>query len=420
MIEAQADPLKLPEAVFMFVSSMLVFDRASHTIKVVAHCKVPTAGASADDWAASYEAASSQIKELVTRLSQPLPADPSLVSRAVVSKRIPEPPQTAAAAAAGSDDGHRDTASSAKSAALDYGAWEAKSNVGRAGYEGFVSALQKHIVAGDIIQAVPSQRMRHDLAPGVTSVDLYRQLRRTNPSPYMFLLELGDDGTDSTGSGSTCKDGLSVIGASPEMLCKVTAGGEVETHPIAGTRRRGRTEAEDDAMAADLIGDPKERAEHVMLVDLGRNDCGRVCAAGSVKVERLMGIERYSHVMHIVSRVTGRLAEGKTSMDAFRSIFPAGTVSGAPKVRAIELVAGMEPERRYVYAGAVGCWGYDGALDTAIAIRTIFVAGGGAYLQAGGGIVHDSVPGAEYIETINKLAASMKAVDAAVEAARRA
>ena len=167
-------------------------------------------------------------------------------------------------------------------------------------------------------------------------------------------------------------------------------------------------------MAADLVGDPKERAEHVMLVDLGRNDCGRVCAPGSVRVERLMGVERYSHVMHIVSRVTGRLAEGRSAMDAFRSIFPAGTVSGAPKVRAVQLVGGLEPERRYVYAGAVGFWSQDGALDTAIAIRTVFVAKGCAYLQAGGGIVFDSDPHAEYVETINKLAASIRAVDMAV------
>ncbi|KAA0171033.1 hypothetical protein FNF28_01038 [Cafeteria roenbergensis] len=407
-IEAQKDPLPVPEAVFMMTSSMLVFDRARHSIKVVAHCPVPQGGASESDeaWAAAYASAGARIAELVARLAAPVPAGSGCRTRVVSPSLIAPPKATegsleSAAAAGGS------TAASAKSASMDYAAWESRSNVGREGYEGFVRSLKESIVAGDIIQAVPSQRMRHDLAPGVTAVDLYRQLRRTNPSPYMFLLELGDDGTGSAGLDSAAQGGpggLSVVGASPEMLCKVTSDGEVETHPIAGTRRRGRTPEEDEAMARDLLGDPKERAEHIMLVDLGRNDCGRVCAPGSVKVERLMGIERYSHVMHIVSRVTGRLAEGRTALDAFRSIFPAGTVSGAPKISAIDLVASLEPERRYVYAGAVG-------------FCTLFVSGGSAYLQAGGGIVHDSDPASEYIETINKLAASMKAVDTAVAAA---
>lgn len=178
----------------------------------------------------------------------------------------------------------------------------------------------------------------------------------------------------------------------------------------------GRQE-EDAALAADLLSDDKERAEHIMLVDLGRNDCGRVCAPGTVRVERLMAVERYSHVMHIVSRVTGRLAEGRTMYDAFRSIFPAGTVSGAPKVRAMELVASLEPERRYLYAGAVGYISYSGVMDTAIAIRTLFVVGDHVYLQAGGGIVYDSIESDEYMETINKLGASMRAVDEAIAAA---
>jgi anthranilate synthase component 1 len=198
------------------------------------------------------------------------------------------------------------------------------------------------------------------------------------------------------------------------MLVKVETNGNVTTHPIAGTRRRGATAEEDAALATELLADAKERAEHLMLVDLGRNDIGRVSAPGTVRVESLMQIERYSHVMHIVSRVMGRLAPGKSSFDAFRSVFPAGTVSGAPKVRAIELVAALEPSKRGIYAGAVGCFGFDGAIDTAIAIRTLVVERGRVHLQAGAGIVHDSEPTAEYEETNAKLRATMRAVEAAI------
>ena len=202
------------------------------------------------------------------------------------------------------------------------------------------------------------------------------------------------------------------------MLVKIETNGTVTTHPIAGTRRRGATPEEDTALAAELLADAKERAEHIMLVDLGRNDVGRVAAPGTVHVDSLMHIERYSHVMHIVSRVSGTLAAGKTAFDAFRSVFPAGTVSGAPKVRAIELVAALEPSRRGVYAGAVGCFGYDGAIDTAIAIRTLLVERGVVHLQAGAGIVYDSVPAAEHEETVAKMRATMRAVEAAVQRAR--
>lgn len=199
------------------------------------------------------------------------------------------------------------------------------------------------------------------------------------------------------------------------MLVKAELDGTVTMHPIAGTRRRGATPEEDEALAADLLSDEKERAEHLMLVDLGRNDVGRVAAPGSVRVSSLMHIERYSHVMHIVSNVQGALAARCTSFDAFRSIFPAGTVSGAPKLRAIELVAGLEPSRRGVYAGCVGVFGYDGAIDTAIAIRTLVVLDGVVHLQAGAGIVFDSVPSAEYEETLAKLRAAMRSVDAALD-----
>jgi anthranilate synthase component 1 len=201
------------------------------------------------------------------------------------------------------------------------------------------------------------------------------------------------------------------------MLVKVERNGTLTTHPIAGTRPRGKTPDQDDALAAELLADPKERAEHIMLVDLGRNDIGRVASAGTVRVDALMHIERYSHVMHIVSAVTGKLDAmgGKTAFDAFRAVFPAGTVSGAPKVRAMELVAGLEPSRRGVYAGAVGCFGFDGAIDTAIAIRTLVMLGNTVHLQAGAGIVYDSQPTAEYEETIAKLRATMKAVDVAIQ-----
>ena len=199
-------------------------------------------------------------------------------------------------------------------------------------------------------------------------------------------------------------------------MVKAEVNGTVTTHPIAGTRRRGATPVEDAALAAELLGDENERAEHLMLVDLGRNDVGRVSAPGTVRVPSLMHIERYSHVMHIVSHVQGTLSPTRTSYDAFRSVFPAGTVSGAPKVRAVELVAGLEPSRRGVYAGCVGCFGYDGAIDTAIAIRTLVVLEDTVHLQAGAGIVFDSQPAAEYDETVAKLRATMRCVDAAVDA----
>jgi anthranilate synthase component I len=356
-ITAQKDPLGLPEAVFMLVSSMLVFDRASHTIKVVAHCRIPKDGS---PLSGAYDAAVARLEELISRLLAPMPAT---APRAMVLPPRVAPTFPGSSGGASSSGAARDTAASALSSSINYSEWDKRSNMGKDGFEAVVRSLKEHVVGGDIIQAVPSQRIRHTLPPAVTPVDLYRRLRCTNPSPYMFLLEMGD----SMGDGP----GTAVVGASPEMLTKVTEDGRVETHPIAGTRRRGRTPEEDLEMERDLIEDPKERAEHIMLVDLGRNDCGRVCAPGSVRVEKLMAIERYSHVMHIVSVVTGTLAAGKTSLDAFRSIFPAGTVSGAPKIKAMELIAKMEPERRYIYAGAVGCWAYNGSMDTAIAIRCV-------------------------------------------------
>ncbi len=262
-----------------------------------------------------------------------------------------------------------------------------------------VEKLRDNVIAGDIIQAVPSQRLARPTA--VHPFNIYRQLRTVNPSPYMFYVDMGD---------------FQIVGASPELLVRVEDG-LVTNHPIAGTRKRGQNAEEDDALAVELLGDEKERAEHIMLVDLGRNDVGRVSKPGTVRVSKMMEVEKYSHVMHIVSHVVGELADDKTAFDAFRSVFPAGTVSGAPKIRAMELIAEMEPSKRGIYAGAVGYASFAGSLDTCIAIRTMLVKDGVAYVQAGGGIVFDSEPYAEYVETVNKMAALMRAIDQAELAA---
>jgi anthranilate synthase component 1 len=269
------------------------------------------------------------------------------------------------------------------------------SNIGQEGYTSFVRTLKTHIHNGDIIQAVPSQRLSRQTS--LHPFNLYRYLRTVNPSPYMFYVDMDD---------------FKIIGASPEMLVKVHDR-TVYTHPIAGTRRRGTTPESDDALAQELVEDPKERAEHVMLVDLGRNDVNRICQPDTVKVDSLMHVERYSHVMHIVSNVSGKLRDDKTPYDAFRSIFPAGTVSGAPKIRAIEIIRQLEGEKRGVYAGAVGHFNFDGNLDTCIALRTMVYKDGVVYLQAGGGIVFDSEEVAEYEETLNKLASNLNTIQSA-------
>jgi len=354
----EADPLGIPEAIWMFCDSMVVFDHIHHTIKVVAHCRLD------GDIESAYRQATLQIDGIVERLS---------------SATVQLPQQDVAEVLRSSGEG--------------------ESNVGREGYELMVEKIREHVVAGDVIQTVPSQRVAR--RTGVHPFNIYRQLRTVNPSPYMFYLDFGE---------------FQVVGASPEMLVRVEDG-VAYTHPIAGTRPRGATPEEDDRLAAELLADEKERAEHIMLVDLGRNDIGRVAKPGTVTVDRLMEIEKYSHVMHIVSNVSGRLDEGKTRFDAFRSVFPAGTVSGAPKVRAMELIAELEPSRRGIYAGAVGYASFAGSLDTCIAIRTMLVRDGVAYLQAGGGIVYDSVPETEYVETVNKMRALMRAIDQAEIAA---
>ena len=358
MAREQDDPLGLPEAMFLFCDSMVVFDHLRHTIKVIAHCRLD------GDIEASYNQAAFQIEEIAKRLANPTVTLPIEEVAAVL---------------------RTDT--------------RAESNVGREGYEGMVEQIRDYVIAGEVIQAVPSQRLARKTA--VHPFNIYRQLRTVNPSPYMFYLDMGD---------------FQIVGASPELLVRVEDG-VVTNHPIAGTRPRGATPEEDDRLAKELLSDEKELAEHIMLVDLGRNDVGRVAIPGTVNVDSLMQIERYSHVMHIVTHVSGKLRADKTPYDAFRSVFPAGTVSGAPKVRAMEIIAELEREKRGVYAGAVGYASFAGSLDTCIAIRTMVVKDGVAYLQAGGGIVYDSVPGTEYEESVNKMKALMRAIDQAEIAA---
>jgi anthranilate synthase component I len=346
------DPLGLPESVFMFSDTMLVFDHLKHVIKVVSHLRLD------GDIEAAYRQAVWRIEELVDRLSRPL-------------TRLPEngPPVN--------------------------GAGRLEHNIPREDYFLAVEEAREYIIAGDIIQVVPSQRMARKTA--ADPFNIYRMLRHINPSPYMYYLDL---------------DGFQIVGASPELLVRVE-NGAVETHPIAGTRPRGKTEEQDIANEADLRADEKERAEHIMLLDLGRNDLGRVCKPGTVKVTQALEVERYSHVMHLVSHVVGELRGDRTAYDALRACFPAGTVSGAPKIRAMEIIAGLERERRGPYAGAVGYVGFEGNLDTCITIRTTVMKDGVAYLQAGGGIVYDSNPEAEWDETLYKAGSVLRAIEQA-------
>ncbi|WP_069465862.1 anthranilate synthase component I [Actinacidiphila rubida] len=269
-------------------------------------------------------------------------------------------------------------------------------------FKAAVEDIKERIRAGEAFQVVPSQRFH--MPCGASALDVYRMLRATNPSPYMYLLRLPDpEGGDQ---------GFDVVGSSPEALVKVEDG-QAMVHPIAGTRPRGATPQADTALAEELLADPKERAEHLMLVDLGRNDLGRVCEPGSVEVVDFMSIERYSHVMHIVSTVTGRVADGRTAFDVLTACFPAGTLSGAPKPRAMQIIEELEPTRRGLYGGCVGYLDFAGDSDTAIAIRTALLRGGTAYVQAGAGIVADSDPEAEDAECRNKAAAVLRAVAAA-------
>jgi len=269
------------------------------------------------------------------------------------------------------------------------------SNFSKEGFEESVLKIKQYITAGEAIQVVLSQRLAQ--ATDVAPFEIYRALRTINPSPYMFFLDFTD---------------FHIIGASPEILVRVEDG-MVMTRPLAGTKPRGKSPAEDARLEQELRNDEKERAEHIMLVDLGRNDIGRVSKPGSVEVSDLMDVERYSHVMHLVTHVQGKLRHDMTAFDALRACFPAGTVSGAPKVRAMEIIAELEPEKRGAYAGAAGYFSFSGNMDMAIAIRTMVVKNGIAYTQAGSGIVYDSVPEREYEETMNKARALLKAIDQA-------
>jgi anthranilate synthase component 1 len=268
-----------------------------------------------------------------------------------------------------------------------------QSNFEQAAFEAAVRRCVEYIQAGDIFQVVLSQRLMLDLA--CDPFDVYRTLRVVNPSPFMFFLRTPE---------------VTLVGSSPEIMCRVVDQ-QVTVRPLAGTRPRGQNEEEDRRLAEELLADPKERAEHVMLVDLGRNDVGRVAQFGSVKVSDVMVIERYSHVMHITSNVTARLRPGLDAFDALKACLPAGTVSGAPKVRAMQIIDELEPHRRGPYAGAVGYFDYAGNMDTCIALRTLVVQGNQTYIQAGAGIVADSVPASEYQETLNKAQGLLKAIE---------
>jgi anthranilate synthase component I len=342
-----------PTAGFMLFDTVLAFDHVRHRILIISNARV-TPGA---DLAALYQFACAKIGFLERELE------------AGLSQRV----------------------------ARSTGPLRVRSNVAREQFESAVRRGQEHIAAGDIYQVVLSQRFEADIDADPFTV--YRALRHVNPSPYMFFVRMG---------------ARSIVGASPEMLVRVE-GDRVETHPIAGTRPRGRDEADDLRLAEELKANEKERAEHVMLVDLGRNDVGRVSEYGSVRVPQFMGLDRYSHVMHLVSVVEGRLASDCDRLDALVSCFPAGTVSGAPKIRAMEIIAALEPDPRGIYAGAVGYLDFAGNLDFCIAIRTIVMSGTTARVQAGAGIVMDSDPSAEFEETCDKARALIRALELAAE-----
>jgi anthranilate synthase component I len=346
---AATDELGLPLLYFMLSDSLLIFDRAKQTLRLCVNAHVR------GDPVAAYDRAVAELDELFSMLRHPSELAPAPLIDA---------PQIKVPAG----------------------------NFTQPLFEQVVNDGKEFIRAGDIIQFVPSQRFTRPFTK--SPLQLYRALRTVNPSPYMFILEAGD---------------FSIVGASPEVHVRLTDG-RVEIRPIAGTRKRGVTPAEDLALEKELLADEKERAEHLMLVDLARNDIGRVCRFGSVKVPEMMIVERYSHVMHIVSQVEGEIASGRTAYDLMRATFPAGTVTGAPKIRAMQIIAQYEPSQRGAYAGALGYVGYDGNMDTCIMLRTALLKNGQIHIQAGAGVVADSVPASEYQETVSKASALFKAV----------
>ena len=348
------DPLGLPEAMLMFNDTILVFDHLKHNIKVVSHVRLD------GDLEGAYTEATARIDRLVERLESPLEMPPGMRTPGNGSRGNP-----------------------------------VASNFTREEFYDVVERAKEYIYAGDVIQVVPSQRLerRTDAHP----FQVYRALRATNPSPYMYYLHLDD---------------FHIVGASIETLGRVEDG-TVVTHPIAGTRPRGATPAEDAALEEELRTSEKQKAEHIMLVDLARNDVGRVSDIGTVQVTNLMEVERYSRVMHLVSHVAGRLKAEFTPYDALKACFPTGTLSGAPKIRAMEIISELEGQKRGPYGGAVGYFGFSGNIDTAITLRTSVIKDGVAYVQAGGGIVADSTPEDEYQETLDKAGALLRAIDRA-------
>lgn len=348
------DELGVPDMFFQLATAVVIFDHRKRRIRIVANAFIEKG-----DIQAAYDEAVREIEGILERLRRPVVFPPIFTGD--------DPPRG-----------------------------EASSNTTREEYYEMVDRAEEYIRAGDIFQMVPAQRFETDFR--ADALDLYRALRFINPSPYMFCLRF--------------PEGYSLVGSSPEVHVRLT-GKLVEIRPIAGTRRRGETEEQDAANAADLLADPKERAEHLMLVDLARNDVGRIAEYGTVKVSDFMTIERYSHVMHIVSHVSGQLDGGRTAYDVMRATFPAGTVSGSPKVRAMQVINELEKSKRCTYAGAVGYFTFEGNLDSCIALRTVLLKDGKAYVQAGGGVVADSTPEGEYQESVNKAMAAMRAIDRA-------
>ena len=347
------DDLGIPDCLLLFYDVVLVFDNVRHGLSIVSNAYLPGQDRSEETLRREYDRAAAELGRV----------------REMLRKEIPKAPVRTAS------DGE-----------IEY-------VMKKEEYCRLVDRSKELIAGGDIFQVVLSQQLRRTVA--VDPFHLYRSLRRLNPSPYLYYLQSPE---------------VTIVGSSPEMLVRVEQG-SVETRPIAGTRKRGRTAGEDAVLQQELLNDPKERAEHLMLVDLGRNDLGRVCRYGSVKVTQLMGVEQYSHVMHLVSSVRGTLREDRSSLDAFFSCFPAGTLTGAPKIRAIEIIAELEPVKRGVYGGAIAYIDFSGNLDSCIAIRTVVATPGKLYFQAGAGIVYDSVPTREYEETIEKLSATLKALE---------
>jgi anthranilate synthase component 1 len=370
-----ADELHVPDACLLFFDEVLAFDHVRKEIHLVV-----TADVTLQAPAAAYTNAVKRLARLEKRLARPLP-------------KLPKPKS-------------------------GMGKLKVAHRTRKKDYLAAVERTREYIRAGDVFQAVISQRL--DVEPGVDPFAVYRALRIVNPSPYMFYLRTTPDVPSNSKNKKTksAVGPLEIAGSSPEMLVRVhqtTDGAKVEYRPIAGTRKRSSDEAADLALEAEMLSDEKERAEHVMLVDLGRNDVGRVSEYGTVKVDRLMFVERYSHVMHLVSTIQGKLRKGLSAVDALRACFPAGTLSGAPKVRAMEIIEELEPSRRGVYGGAILYADFSGNLDSCITIRSMVAQGGQGHIQAGAGIVADSVPEAEYQECLNKAQAVLRAIERARE-----